>query len=532
MSVEPLFPTVEQFDQRNKSRRNVVFLLLMVALLIDFGAVAGLSYAAPKLPGAVLAGVGFVLFAVMTLPVIIWQHPMVGFYIIFTGAMLFEAIPINYLKVGVITSMVPFWFNLSSAGEMYGSHALSPIKFSLAEMIMVWTIFSWGIRAIALREFKFEKGAFFNWMAAYLCCVVFGFVNGVGQGGDKTMALWEVRPQFYILFAYLMTVNMIKERSQVWKMLWITVICVGIKAFVGISVYIGLKGDISDQGILGHEESLFFNLLFFIVIVGGLIKLDRRMVIAGTLLMPFVLFSDLENQRRAGIAAFVVAFMPVPLLLMKAIPERRLQVKKFLVSVVVIMAIYLPIAWNSDGVWALPARAIKSQTSPDDRDASSDYYRLVENTDLKFTRDQSPLLGYGYGRPFIQIVPLIKLSTDFLDYLPHNSVLWIWMRLGHVGFFCFLMLLTTICVRGAQIVRDTPDRMLQLAGLLGIMAMLMLFIYGKYDLQLTNYRTVVMTSIFIGILGVLPRLAPPIEPPEELEPGAGKTPNLEPASMF
>ena len=69
------------------------------------------------------------------------------------------------------------------------------------------------------------------------------------------------------------------------------------------------------------------------------------------------------------------------------------------------------------------------------RDASSDLYREIENFDLVYTIRAEPLTGVGFGKPFYQPAPLPDISFFvFYRYIPHNSVLWIWLKMGFVGF--------------------------------------------------------------------------------------------------
>ena len=70
-----------------------------------------------------------------------------------------------------------------------------------------------------------------------------------------------------------------------------------------------------------------------------------------------------------------------------------------------------------------------------------------------------------------------------MQYLAHNSVLWVWMRTGHLGFFAFLLFIAVVFIRGMQITRQLKDPMLQTVALMGIIFVLMAYIYGKYDLH-------------------------------------------------
>ena len=448
------------------------------------------------------------VFTVLAIPVLIWNNPKVGFYIIVFGTMLFEGVTNGYGATDKIpTSFVPFFWNLNNLGGQFGSSVLAPFKFSIAEAILVMTLVVWMVKAISMRNVKVETGAFFPWFAAYMCMVVFGCIRGIGSGGDLQMALWEVRSQFLMFFAYLLGANLMRERKDVIPLLWCAILGIGLKGMVGIWAYSQMTV-ITEQGVLTHEESLFFNVLIFIALISWVAKGDTKMKWFSLLLTPACIFTALQNQRRSGIAALIVALVPLFPVLIHVLEKRKVTVKRFVIGFAIFNAIYMPIAWNGQGAWALPARAIRSNTDPNERDASSDYYRMVENINLKATRDRSPIIGIGYGKPYDMLIyqPGIEQFDEFLKYLPHNSIMWIWMRIGHVGFICFLMLLATVCIKGVQILKNTQDVLLQTVGVLGLVTPIMLFTFGKFDMAMVNYRIVIMTGSFMGVLSVLRKL--------------------------
>jgi hypothetical protein len=494
---------------QQRTRRMLLMTALVATVTVIFGVMGALLYV--NVSGPIVWLVGLSAWILIALPVVVWQKPKLGFYILFTGAMFFESVSNGYgVRTDVPTTYVPFFWNLNNLGYHYGTAVLEPFKFSLAEMLMVVTFLTWLVQSIVSRTFKFERGAFFTAFAAYIVMVTLGWIHGIATGGDVTMALWEVRPQFHFFAAYLIAANLVRKKEDVYPILWITLIFATIKGLMGINVYIAWGGNIGEQGILMHEESLFFNLVVFALFVTWLANTDNKLKWASVLAAIPCVFSALQNQRRSGIASFIVAFVPLMPILWVILLERRAQVQKFLIGFALFSSVYLPVAWNGKGAWALPARAIRSNSDPNERDMASDYYRLAEMINVKNTRDEKPWTGVGYGKPFRQDIwmPGVDQFDSFLKYLPHNSIMWVWMRIGHFGFFVFLMLFATICVKGVDILRRTQDRMLQTVGVFGIITPLMLFTFGKYDLAMTNYRVLIMTGCFVGILSILPKLDP------------------------
>ncbi|HEV2474159.1 MAG TPA: O-antigen ligase family protein [Chthonomonadales bacterium] len=505
-AAEVYFPSALDLYRVQRRRATVVTLALFTTLAAAYGTMSALTYIAPGVSGPVVIALGVTVCICVALPIVIWQNPTMGLYALFVGGLLFEGGNRPYLP----TTWVPFWWNISSIGQKdAGTTLMNAITLSPAEVLILLTALIWVVRSIANRSFRFHTGTFFLPIAAYISMVIFGFFHGLAAHGDYKMALYEVRPQLQFFAVYLLAVNLIRKREEAIALVWVVVVCVAAQAVTGAAAFFALGGKVTDQGLFNHDTSLCFNLLFLIALTALVSGVDRKLCAWSLLFAPAALVAEFANQRRAGIAAFLIALIPLLPIAAVLFRERRRQITAVGVCCLVFSAVYLPVAWNSSGIWALPARSLKSQISPDPRDASSDAYRLAENADLKMTRDQQPLIGIGYGKPFSQRIPLVKLTTDFLDYMPHNSVLWVWMRLGHIGFFLFMMMFAAFLIKGVQMLRQVGDSRLKLLGILGVLYALMIFVYGKYDLQFANPRQMAITAVLLGVLAILDRLDKP-----------------------
>jgi O-antigen ligase len=110
--------------------------------------------------------------------------------------------------------------------------------------------------------------------------------------------------------------------------------------------------------------------------------------------------------------------------------------------------------WHSSGTLGFPAQAIKSVVAPSElsqRDQSSDAYRVAESHDIVFTIKSSPLTGIGFGKPFYRPIPLPAITVFQLSqYITHNSILWVWMKVGVLGFLAMLYLFGSTISTGAR----------------------------------------------------------------------------------
>lgn len=474
-------------------------------VMVVMGAITFLGYYYPAMHPALIYTIGLSLGIILFIPPIVWHSPRIGLYLLYTASLVLPGFPIPF-RATMPTSYVPFWWNISSIGQYFaGTNATSSVVISPAEIMMVVTLLTWLVHRVVTRDLHLLGGRFFWIIAAYTSLVALGFLHGLAKHCNVTIALYEVRAQAYFFLAYLLAVNLFTDIKQIKNLLWITTIMVGIQGIFGAVTYFSLNGTVTEDGFMSHDESIFLNLLLFIAILSPILKVDKRLSITAWALLPPSIIAVLGNQRRASIAAFLIAFLPLFPILWVILKERRKLILQISMAVVITASIYLPIAWNGKGAWALPARAIRSQTDPDTRDASSDYYRYAETVDLKATRDEQPWTGIGYGIKFTQVLPLPMVTTDILYYMPHNSIMWVWMRIGHFGFFCFLMMVATFLISGVQVIRTVQAPTLRMIGLLALALLLMTLTFGKFDLALVNLRIMVCVGILLGILAVLPK---------------------------
>ena len=104
--------------------------------------------------------------------------------------------------------------------------------------------------------------------------------------------------------------------------------------------------------------------------------------------------------------------------------------------------VYLGATWNSNSAIAEPTSAIRSLIQPNARDADSNDFREIEAVNLKYNITINPILGRGYSKDIIFFIPMPFIGDLFVwwDIIPHNTILWVWMRLGFLGFLAFWFL--------------------------------------------------------------------------------------------
>ena len=102
---------------------------------------------------------------------------------------------------------------------------------------------------------------------------------------------------------------------------------------------------------------------------------------------PISGYTLLATERRAGYIAVIVAFLAFALVLLMA---QRKAFFLLAVPVLICGAIYVPVFWNNTSLLGQPARAIRSLSEPDPRDAASNLYRDLEKINVRATIQAEP----------------------------------------------------------------------------------------------------------------------------------------------
>ena len=126
---------------------------------------------------------------------------------------------------------------------------------------------------------------------------------------------------------------------------------------------------------------------------------------------------------------------------------------------------------------------------------NSDIYREIEAFDLWYTIRNNPIQGVGFGQKFLQPSPLPDLSFfEFWAYIPHNSVLWIWLKLGFLGFASMLFLFARAVQLGARSAMSVrkADHVAMVVGGVGYVVMFLVFAY-------VDIAWGVRSTVYLGI---------------------------------
>ena len=445
-----------------------------------------------------------VVAALVVITPLVWAKPIRGVYVLVAAAVVIEIFPLGFQDS--LTDVIPFFMNLNNSG-------IDGLSITPAEIVMAVALIGWWANYAAYPEkVLLPRGRIVVAYSLYMVVVLLAEIRGMLGGGTFNISLWELRPQVYGFILFLLTASLVRERRQLLWLGGIMLVGTSFKAVLGSYRYLfTLNRQIGNfDSILGHEGS-FFLALFLVAVACALIWYRRRVLIVPLLLItPIVLFALLENRRRVGILALVVALIVVVLLGIAF--EKTVRVRVAIVSAIIALSYgaFIAMNWNkTDGLAGQLVRPVSSVFQPDSRDFSSNLYRQNENANLQYAFNQNRLLGVGFGSPMPVIFPLADISQlyPFWQYIPHNTLLWIGMRMGLIGFMTFFALIGMAILEGVHQASIREDPLLRTTAVFALAAIAAQLIVAYGDLQLENYRNMIFMGTMVGLIDALPQIA-------------------------
>ncbi len=480
--------TVSTLLKERKRSEQFLFLLLFLSTLC-------------LVPLLVIGGVAFgfgtvaALIGILLLGALVVRWPVVGFFLVVTGALVIDQSPLALL--GNKPEVYVFYWPPSLEGLPD-----RPIGFFIVFVLLVTLM-----HGLLRRQKTLRGGALLPAYLFLMLCVLWGIVHGLMGSGNIKIMVNEVRPFWYLFLGYVLGYNLVHSKKQIYLFFWFVIIGAGIKAFEGCYIYVfilHMKLDGINE-IMSHEDSYFWCAILLLIVLFSLHHRYWPQFATSLALLPFLLVALVANNRRTDFGALMLAVLVAWLLLFLIRPEARKSLTLVLVITVLVVGAYVAAFGNQNGGFSLPARAVLSLFHPDPRDAASNAYRAIEDYDLQYTVHQNPL-GLGFGKPFLEpiLLPNILSIDPVYLFIPHNTIYWVWMRLGPIGYVALWVFFGAIIVRGCFYTRQLNDRYLQLVAIYVVCMVIMEIIVAYYDYQLSFYRNVLYVGILVGILMKLP----------------------------
>ncbi|MGZ4560684.1 MAG: hypothetical protein ACXVXJ_06885 [Mycobacteriaceae bacterium] len=466
-----------------RTRAGALFAALLLLAALGTGVLVG-QLASGNTPALV------VLVPVLLLPVLLWKRPDVGVLIMLGATVTIEQFDFEVgPRSGTLTAKIPFF------------HSVTPGSgITLAELFLALLVIFWIMRSVRagvplLHLTPLNKSIF----ALAGLAVVYMLV-GASRHGDIKMALWELRPFVYLTVGYVLASSLVTTTRAIRTMLWVFVVGSGIKAVYAVTIWWSVRSlQPRPEAVAAHEESFFFGLFIFLTLALWIFGQRGWLRRVATVLFPIVLWADMCNSRRTAWAILMIGGVVLAVTAYVRLPNRRRVLRRLAMVTAVIASVYFPAYWHHDGTLAQPARAVRSVIAPDARDEQSNQYRYVENANLALNIQMHKSTGTGFGVPIVYAIPMVDLRSQnsSIAYIPHNTVLWVWMRMGVLGEVLFWFVIAQAVIAACRLGR-APDREAALFGALVAGAVVAYVIMGNQDLGLYWFRIALCIGILLG----------------------------------
>lgn len=450
--------------------------------------------------------------------VAIWVRPAIT-----VPALLLLTTLIEQFRLGTtvassdLTDGIPLFRSLSDGAGLAGVY-ITPLEILIAAILLVWIA-----QGVANHTIRLPHSRVAGAMGILLALAVVALLVGLARGANIRDSLWEIRPWAYLGISFLMASQLVKRWSTVEALIWVLIVGVGLKGVQGTYMVLSLQGN-RPEYILAHEESFFFGIYLAITVLLWIWNERGWLRRLATLLAPFVLVADMANQRRTGWAILAGVFIVAMVLSYAGLPQRRKQIAILATVIVAVSAVYWIIFSHSNGFLGEPARAFTSIISPSARDLLSNQYRTIENINLGDAILGSTPLGTGFGIPIPQVVRNANITNidSFISYVPHNGVLYVWMRLGFAGILAFWYLVAAVILAACMVVKGGGPKGVRLFAVICVCALVAYIVQGFYDMGLFWFRMAVTMGCLLGCFELALRLTREAEAAETAKaPAAG-----------
>lgn len=450
-----------------------------------------------------IAAVAYIFF-VLSIFLISILRPDHSLGVLVFGALIFDQFFIP--EFDPITYQADFFRNLKEVSYLpyFDAGVLNPIEIHL-----LFILIGLAIILAVKKDFSLRPIPVLGPFLFFLTCFLFSFLYGMKNGGDFLVALWEVRALCYFFILYLIVPQLIRTREQMQALMWIFIIGISFKAFQAVGRFIGLGFTTGGLATLtNHEDPVFIVtlLIFLLALVSFNVKSRQRMCLL--ILLPFLLLGYYVGLRRAAYASLFFTFIIFVALLP---PPTRRRFIAAMMPVAMVLFIYGAVFWNHEGTISRPVQIVRSGVEKPDietnyEDYTSNLYRDNENYNLAQTVINNTTLGVGFGKKYEQPISLPNIRFSLKDYIPHNEILWVLVKMGAIGFVAFWFFFNAFTARAVKLLRRLQDPYLKAFTILIIAAVINQMVVSYFDLQLTYYRNMIYLGFLMGLLPALEEL--------------------------
>ncbi|MBD3233703.1 MAG: hypothetical protein GF315_08255 [candidate division Zixibacteria bacterium] len=396
-------------------------------------------------------------------------------------------------------------FTVPNPGPYHSIYLLDiGVKISIIEALLLFNLALSVARAAFTGDlvFTIKRGRYWLPVKLFSLGLIAGILVGLFKGASPGAAILEVRHLFYLPISYLLTINLIRNYSDIKKIIWAFILGVFVYCLRGLLSHGGhlLRGGSINEPIDPYHSSLMLAFALFILLTLYFLK-DRQLVPRSFQLVLIILclYNLLFNYRRAIYLGFAIGL--VILLTTLAIRYKNLF-KPLLVLILILFALSLylgPGVLSSVSERALSIGELEYYGQ--EGAAGSNFYRLWEMANFVKNIKNAPILGLGAGHEWNVYIPFYPKRLTKNHF--HNTHAALWLKYGIytlVAFIALLLFLTWDSIRKASKESDPFFISLYLAAACYSVCFLIASLFGDYMYYI---RPPFWMGIIIGITSAL-----------------------------
>jgi hypothetical protein len=295
---------------------------------------------------------------------------------------------------------------------------------------------------------------------------------------------------------------------RLWAFVMVAVFLNGIIAVVNYHSLSAAEKE-GVESFVTHGATLSMNAMLILLIGAWMFRKSSWAwrAFLPLMLVP-VIYIYLLSERRAAVVALIAGLGVAAVVLCWTKPRVFWRVMP---AILIVGAVYTAAFWNAETSTAgFPAQAVKSVISPNDvseRNQGSDLYRVVEKLDIQYTIRSSPIVGIGFGHPFLRPFPLPQIAPFLLEpYMPHNAILWVWMKAGIGGFVAMVFMFGTAMYTGARSVLKAGRSDFAATLVVAVAFVVMYAVFAYVDIA-WDAQNMVLLALALGQIDTAARLA-------------------------
>jgi hypothetical protein len=343
-------------------------------------------------------------------------------------------------------------------------------------------------------------------LLAFLGAIAVLAVLGATRSGEAGIIYWQVRQLVFIpVFVFLLAYGLAGEHD--YRLLGPLILAAAlVKTATGAFFYFAIARPqgLQPACVTSHSDTMLFCLSLALVGMRWMEQPDARSLRRCLWFIPVVMLAVWLNNRRIAYVGLAAVLAVVWSMSRWNAAKRAMAIGAL--TLAPLLAGYVALGWSSDAVLFKPVASIRTIITPKGTSSAveSTRARKIENFNLSRTLRMHPL-GLGLGHPYEEVKkgPDISHLFPLYRYLPHNSVLFMMMAGGPLGFFFLwgpFVVGMYLAARAHRFARNPLERV---AALAAFCAQLLFLIQAYGDIGTRNWSTTWLVAAAMAVSGKL-----------------------------